>query len=283
MRYLLAILGVLALGGLAFAACFEMGPWDWDYNPCEGVVCPDDGNECTEEYCSLGTCRTRPAENGTACTYDDLAGVCVEGVCGENLCEDVECDDENACTDDQCDYVDGSCYFTPVACSDENDCTEDSCEEATGCIFSPAEDGTFCSDGVCQGGACILPTDACTNAEDLAIVCEPGFVGEVEACAEPSGRLVGPCLVEDTGVSAECASCYGAVVRCIVEHCFHVCAPVQDPPACEECQVESGCDAVLNECTGDLGSDCGVGAMKLNLGAADSKFKRPFGFVRQAT
>lgn len=41
------------------------------------------------------------------------------------------------------------------------------------------------------------------NAEDLALVCDPGFMEEVEACADPAGILVAPCLVETTGVSAD--------------------------------------------------------------------------------
>ena len=257
MRYVFGFLFVCGLGVVPVAGCsWDLGDWDWNYNPCEGVVCPDDGNECTEEYCSLGKCELRPAENGTECTYDGLAGVCVSGECGENRCEGVVCDDENACTDDHCDYVDGSCYFTPIECYDENQCADDACDPAEGCTVIPVEDGTLCSEGVCTAGACVLPTDACTNIEDLAIVCDPSFMEEVEACGDPAGAFVAPCLVENTGVSPDCASCYGTAVRCIVENCLHVCAPTPESQECEDCYVENGCIALLDECTGDLESAC---------------------------
>ena len=261
------LLAVCVLGVLPWVGCFEFG-FDWDHDPCEGVVCPDDGNVCTVAYCSGGRCMSGPVENGTECTYGaGLAGVCVEGVCGENICEDVVCDDHDACTDDHCDYVDASCYFPPIECYDDNECSEDSCDPAVGCTFTEVEDGTFCSEGVCKAGACVLPTDACTNEEDLALVCDPGFMEEVEACADPAGILVAPCLVENTGVSADCASCYGEAVRCIVENCFHVCPTAPDSQECEDCYVENGCIALLDECTGDLESACDGGDAMSDVGA----------------
>ena len=154
---------------IPFLACMDFGggedegcesyEWDWsDGNPCEGVVCPPDDNECTREYCSGGSCRSEPVTNGRSCAYDGLSGVCVEGVCGENLCEDVVCDDEDVCTDDSsCDYVDGTCDYTPIVCDDYATCTEDACDPVDGCIFTAVEDGTECgSQGrVCVAGECV--------------------------------------------------------------------------------------------------------------------------------
>lgn len=218
MRYLLRFLGICLLLLIPFFACLDFGNgetegcgpyvWDWDDgDPCQGVVCPPDDNVCTEEYCSGGLCKSRPVTNGMTCTYDGLAGVCVEGVCGENLCEGVNCDDEpcstgkcdyvdglcdytarlangtpctyeglegvcaegvcgenlcedvncddgDACTQGTCDYVDGTCDFTPVVCDDDEECTEDTCDPPDGCIFTAVEDGTACAGGTCQAGVC---------------------------------------------------------------------------------------------------------------------------------
>jgi len=276
MRHLFGVTCLCALGLVPAVGCLQ-GPW-FESGSCQGVVCPSDGNECTHEYCRCDgwwcspTCVSAPVDNGTDCTYDGLSGVCVSGECGENLCEGVACDDADACTDDMCDYVDGTCDFTPVDCDDRNECTDDTCKPADGCKFTPVEDGEFCYEhfhpeiGVCKAGACVVAMEACTNTEDLALVCDAGFMEEVEACADPAGILVAPCLVENTGASADCASCYGTAVRCIGENCFHVCPTAPDSQECEDCYVENGCIALLDECTGDLESACDGGDAMSGVG-----------------
>jgi len=276
MRHLFGVTCLCALGLVPAVGCLQ-GPW-FESGSCQGVVCPSDGNECTHEYCRCDgwwcspTCVSAPVDNGTDCTYDGLSGVCVSGECGENLCEGVACDDADACTDDMCDYVDGTCDFTPVDCDDRNECTDDTCKPADGCKFTPVEDGEFCYEhfhpeiGVCKAGACVVAMEACTNTEDLALVCDAGFMEEVEACADPAGILVAPCLVENTGASADCASCYGTAVRGIGENCFHVCPTAPDSQECEDCYVENGCIALLDECTGDLESACDGGDAMSGVG-----------------
>jgi len=78
MRYLFRLLCVCALGVVPMVGCLD---WDWG-DPCEGVACPPDDNECTVEYCSDGSCRSDPLY-GVSCTYDGLSGVCFKGVCRE--------------------------------------------------------------------------------------------------------------------------------------------------------------------------------------------------------
>jgi hypothetical protein len=286
MRYVFGFLCVCALGVVPVVGCLD---FDLSSGSCAGVVCPDDANVCTDEHCRCDgwwctpTCVSTPAADGMECTYDGLGGVCVSGQCGENLCEGVVCDDDDACTDDHCDYVDGSCYVTPTMCDDQNECTEGVCDLADGCTFTPVEDRRNCHPdvsspiGVCKAGACVaLPTDACTNPEDLAVVCDLGFLDEVETCARDAigdpdaiGDLgaTAPCLVENTSVSADCASCYGAVVICIFENCVHVCAPERNSQACDDCQAEYGCDTLLADCTGDLAGECDTGGTMFDVGA----------------
>ena len=239
-------------------------------NLCEGVYCDDE--PCSTDNCDYvdGLCDYTPRlPNGAACVYDGMDGVCVDGICGENLCEHVICDDEDSCTEDTCDYVDGTCDFAPFVCDDYEECTEDTCDPADGCKWTPVEDGTFCVEGVCRAGACVLPTDACTNAADLAAVCDPGFADEAETCARDAISDPGataPCLVENTGVSSDCASCYGPAVRCIVNSCSHVCGPTPDSQECDDCLVENGCHTLLASCTGDLASACPPGGTMFDVG-----------------
>ncbi|MGB5373441.1 MAG: hypothetical protein WBN15_06630 [Polyangiales bacterium] len=75
MRYLLGFTFVLALGGMGLVGCSEPNEVT---DLCEGVICEDDGNECTEDVCSPsdGTCGA-PFEDGTACS----SGACLGGAC----------------------------------------------------------------------------------------------------------------------------------------------------------------------------------------------------------
>jgi len=97
------------------------------------VVCPDDGEECTAEFCDpLTGCSSSNVDDGTVC--DSGGGSCQTGVCVAFACvEPGDCDDGNACTVNSC--VDNSC------------------------VSSNADDGTSCdvSGGTCQSGVCVPP------------------------------------------------------------------------------------------------------------------------------
>jgi hypothetical protein len=166
MRYLFGlVLFLLALGTLRVVGC-------GDANPCGNC---DDGNPCTMDTCvssgpsgcetAVHSCEHPPVTDGTPCGSGE---VCVEGVCGENLCEGVVCEDDDICTDDTCDYVDGLCKFPPTVCDDGDWCTVDRCIPPDGCDFTTiAEDGAFCISeditpvhlGLCKAGVCVAPCD----------------------------------------------------------------------------------------------------------------------------
>jgi hypothetical protein len=155
---------------------------------------------------------------------------------------------------------------------DANMCTEEdtTCDPADGCIFTAVEDGTFCFEGVCEAGACVVPTDACTNAEDLAVVCDPGFTDVVETCSDvPEGFAAALCLVENTGVSTACASCYAATIDCIYDNCGAECDGAVYSQACDDCQAsfDRPCDAQHANCTGELASACPPGGTMFDVGA----------------
>jgi len=58
----------------------------------------DDGNECTNDGCDDGTCASVPAEDGTACTFEEGAGVCEAGTCVRD-CEIEDCRVVYPCTE----------------------------------------------------------------------------------------------------------------------------------------------------------------------------------------
>ena len=74
------------------------------------------------------------------------------------------------------------------------------------------------------------------------------------ASGDPTGTA--ECLVTDTSVSEGCASCYGAVTGCILTNCLAECATAPDSQACSDCQTTNGCDALQDDCTGDLETAC---------------------------
>jgi hypothetical protein len=127
VRNLFGLLCVCALGLVPLVGCGTEAL-------CEGVECEDDGNECTDEVCdpATGECQHITVEDDTACDFGGSPGLCQAGVCVDAvLCEGVECED------------------------DGNDCTVNECDPATGsCVLTTAEDGTGCSDGICQEGVC---------------------------------------------------------------------------------------------------------------------------------
>ena len=200
MRYGIGFLCVCALRLMPLVGC-DLFP---DPYMCIDNDCPDDGNECTDEFCHCDgsalctpTCISSPADNGTDCTFDGVSGVCVEGVCGENLCEGIVCEDDDVCTDDTCDYVGGTCYFPPTVCNDGNGCTEDSkCDPADGCTFTPLEDGTGCTAeevpdfGVCEAGVCVAACDPASKEELQCPIngleddfCCPGWEYCIQQCS----------------------------------------------------------------------------------------------------
>src|SRR5262249_11402945 len=113
----------------------------------------DDGNACTNgDHCSAGACI------GTTINCDD------NNICTEDNCNTVTgcthtsnsrpCSDGNACTlGDNC--SNGNCVSGPLTdCDDNNPCTSDSCDRVNGCTHQPVADGTICVRPSGESGAC---------------------------------------------------------------------------------------------------------------------------------
>lgn len=117
-----------------------------------------DGDPCTEDTCSSGSCRNA----ARTCAVEDKcrAGFCnaeAGGICDTT---EVSCDDSNVCTDDSCDPLFGCTHHATTAppetielsCDDaaDNDCDGDADAADTDChrchdgILQPGEE---CDDG----------------------------------------------------------------------------------------------------------------------------------------
>jgi len=104
------------------------------------------------------------------------------------------------------------------------------------------------------GGA----TGACDNAADTAIICESTFPADVTACGTEffgeGSEAISVCVAENTGVSGECATCFGDTTECTIDNCLTDCAVDQTSQACTDCREEN-CGPAFNACAGDY--DCG--------------------------
>ena len=188
---------------------------------CESYLCvheiqPDcvltsqcsDGNACTEDLCTAGTCSNSP-----------IAGCCNS---------DADCDDNDSNTVDTC--TNNGCTHQAVGpctsntqCFDGNPCTDDVCSEGN-CSFPPnlaptcqCQTNADCAGD--KGGACTLLEDG-PNSMGLYCVTKAGdklagescvmnFQCETGFCASLSGGAIcfGGCLSDsDCSGASECSS-----------------------------------------------------------------------------
>lgn len=171
-----------------------------DLGQCERAACNMSSGVCVRLAKSDGDLCT----DRNACTSGDR---CTKGVC-ESL-DVVTCADENPCTTDRCDMIEGCvfepntarcddgstcttgdecdnrrCVGKPVDCDDDNPCTEDRCDEAGGCahtvITGPCSDGDPCTvNEACVEGRCL--GEAVPGCE-VVEVCGDGACSLGETC-----------------------------------------------------------------------------------------------------
>jgi formylglycine-generating enzyme required for sulfatase activity len=264
----------------------------------QNVDCDDD-EPCTNDYCDEAAgCVNEPLQSddqqpqdcdGSFCTLGDQ---CVEGECQAG---DVKsCDDDNECTNNDCDSNSGSCLNSPLSdvacddgnfctdgdecvagecvpgemleCEDNNPCTTDSCNPKSGCMFAPVTEPTPCDD-----------TNACTKddqcagpkCQGTAKVCEDDNPCTDNQCSPEEGCYFSPasgeacddgdaCTKSDLCSEGECVS--GAPLDCSdgVECTVDMC----DAGECKNVANHSACDDG-KFCNGeescDLESGCVLG------------------------
>jgi hypothetical protein len=220
----------------------------------------DDGDPCTGLVkCQQGACLVDPATIPDCTT---VGGVCSVGYCdpADGQCKTKNADDGTACDDaDKCTANDvctaGACGGEAMKCEDGDECTTDSCVPADGCTFTPVADGTECNDGslctandACQAGKCtgeeVPACSGCAADED----CQEFEDGDL--CNGTLKCLEGKCEVNpETVVSCKAAG---------------ACQESKCNPLTGKCEDSSALDGTLcddkNACT--YSDYCSGGACK---------------------
>lgn len=160
-----------------------------------------------------------------------------------------------------------------LGCADGGDGTGDGGGGGDAGSGGTAGNGGTAGSGGGQGGTGGAPvTDACTNSDDLSMVCLPDFGDDyVVTCALAAtggAEATSACLQEEPpGLSADCADCFGAQVGCVVDECTlggdGSCLPPDfggdfgpGTPECDACIAASGCPESFDSCGGDLSTAC---------------------------
>ena len=134
----------------------------------------DDGNDCTADTCTDGSCGNAPLADDTACG----GGICCDASCDVAFCDvDADCDDGDECTTDTClnaSSCAASCQNDPIPdCGPSAMCGDGVCAgylEGEDCISCPSDctcKGRNCSKGCCGDGAC----NGLETAKSCAIDC----------------------------------------------------------------------------------------------------------------
>ena len=92
---------------------------------------------------------------------------------------------------------------------------------------------------------CGVPPSACATLTGMGMEAE--FKACVEACVEEAV----------TGLSSECASCYGDLALCSGASCSTACRSNSCTPSCLACPGYGACIGALNACAGRMSIDCG--------------------------
>ncbi|HOU52478.1 MAG TPA: S8 family serine peptidase [Myxococcota bacterium] len=226
----------------------------------DGAPCPDDGDACTLDRCSGGTCSHPALPNdcgGRVCgrspngchdcgTCPEGFGCTADGQCSD-LCANVQCPECQACSAGVCVAAnDGN------ACSsDGNPCTLDACQ-AGACTHGPVPGDPPCDDGNlctrqdrCRAGSCVGEDPVTCVAPDachLAGTCDPG----TGRCSQPAVDDGTPCLSDQN----ECT-----LDQCRSGACEHL--PVDDQTPCASDGLSCTADVCLQGvCGHPVSSGC---------------------------
>ncbi|MBI5532466.1 MAG: hypothetical protein HY898_07115 [Deltaproteobacteria bacterium] len=94
---------------------------------------------------------------------------------------------------------------------------------------------------------------ACTNTADLAIIQgSTDFQTKVGDCAK-SNMGADPatknCIIQQTGISDACATCFGAEIKCAASKCMVQCIADSNSQPCKDCRAQN-CDPAFTVCSG---------------------------------
>ncbi|MDH3727537.1 MAG: hypothetical protein OER77_08410 [Myxococcales bacterium] len=267
------VLASLALPIAAFG-CGGEGTGDSRGTRVEGTEpgdCEDGADNDGDGFfdCADRSCAASPLCGGGAGGTSGTGGA--GGVGGSVLCADVDCGDQNECTTDTCDPVDGECVYTLVTdgttcdfgglpgvcgvgacedamlcagvdCDDGNECTTDTCHPADGlCDHVDVIDSTTCDfgglPGVCTAGTC---EDAMLCA---GVVCDDGNECTMDDCDPMDGQCDHSNMVD--GTACDFGGFPGVCTVGVCEDAM-LCAGV-DCDDSNECTADT-CDPMDGQC-----------------------------------
>ncbi|MDF3067478.1 MAG: hypothetical protein K0R38_3079 [Polyangiaceae bacterium] len=96
----------------------------------------------------------------------------------------------------------------------------------------------------------------CQNATDCQFVADGSARSSAQTCgrgqclAAEDATCASECIRETLDMSEECASCYAEFVLCTRINCLSACISDPNAEGCTTCQVEKGCRAEFNTCSG---------------------------------
>jgi hypothetical protein len=99
------------------------------------------------------------------------------------------------------------------------------------------------------GGACRNETD-CPKVKDGTANATSKSCGFKCIADASRATCVSSCFVETASMTAECSTCYGNLLDCVISNCVSVCAASSESPDCRSCVETAGCNTKFNTCSG---------------------------------
>ncbi len=177
---------------------------------CTSAAECDDGSECTDDACVMGTCEHTPKAAGEACSEVPGGRCDGMGACMPECTGPADCDDGSECTDDAC--VAGTCERTPRGMG-------------ASCTLASGDAGRCDGAGTCV--ACLAARDCPPCGTCEVAVCRPGGVCGCDVAPDETGCgcgsgtgycLTGRCYQAVTSVEAggrhTCAVDASGALRC---------------------------------------------------------------------
>jgi hypothetical protein len=121
---------------------------------------------------------------------------------------------------------------------DEEDGDDDASGGGSNVSCDPNGDGTCQNEQDC-------PSVTSGDARESAQLCGQGCLQD----PDPGMCAVG-CIVMETGMTTGCSACYAGVVGCAFDNCLDQCNPNAASEECTQCQIDAGCRADFDACSG---------------------------------
>ncbi len=178
-------------------------------NTCQAGVAPscDDGDACTADGCSQGTCAGPAPPEQCFCTHVEIA----------NCCEtNADCTDFDWCNGTEtCDVTTNTCVQGPApSCDDGNPCTVDTCSSqelcpgpappsVCNCMHTPIA-GCCAADTDCYDGSWCNGEETCNLSTNTCQAGTPPSCDDGNSCTQDSCVDKGVCFGGSTPFTCNC-------------------------------------------------------------------------------